>query len=615
MIELGKWSGLIPARAKADVLENVRWRKRVRERADGNVEYRNGLVRACGEDLLFYVNFAVWQYNPRKRGEELKVGPFVTWDFQDEAFKEILWCIENDEDLVIEKSREMGASWMCLILMEWLWHFHPWQKFLMISRNEKAVEDEDPDSLFWKIDFIHRYLPGWLKPKCKRRKLYFGNEGNGSTITGQATTGKAGVGGRATAMFIDEFSQIDEDYEVLHRTSDTTGCRVFNFTHKGTGTAAFELTRRVDMRKLRLHWTQHPEKKKGLYEYESKSGKVLVHDKEYAYPIGFNFVMDGSPMGGPRPGLRSPWYDAQCRRKGSDRAIAMDLDIDPQGSVDQMFDRLMVRQLQEACCMAPFWEGDLCFDADYGKPIELQARVGGLLKLWLQLKADGRPPVGKYAIGVDSSEGVGATSSCLSVVALKTGEKVAEYQNALIRPESLAVMVVAICWVFKDAEGEGARLIWEKQGPGLIFGRKVLELGYRNLYYQKSELGLHETPSSSPGWYPSPDNKDMLLKTYQSSLKMGLMLNRSRESLEDCLNFRYNDSGHIEHGGLLATCRPSGAKINHGDQVIADALACKMIREVDRVVHREEIVRISPLSLAWRRQNADNERREAEAWA
>src|SRR5260370_31721848 len=161
----------------------------------------------CREDILLYVNTFVWQFTPRRRGG-LQVGPFVTWDFQDEALLTMLDCIEEDEDLCIEKSREMGASWMLLMVFEWLWHFQPWQKFLLISRNEKAVEDEDPDSLFWKIDFMHRYQPDWLMPRMKRRKLFYGNEDNGSTITGQASTGKAGVGGRATAMGIDQFSPI-----------------------------------------------------------------------------------------------------------------------------------------------------------------------------------------------------------------------------------------------------------------------------------------------------------------------------------------------------------------------------------------------------------------------
>jgi len=283
----------------------------------------------------------------------------------------------------------MGATWLLLLVLLWMFLFHPWKKFLCISRNEKAVEDEDPDSLFWKLDFVLGYLPNWLRPRIKRRKLYYGNEDNGSTITGQASTGKAGVGGRATAMLIDEFSQIEEDYEVLHRTSDTTGCRIFNGTHLGLDTAFYELTCRVDMRKLRMHWSQHPDKRRGMYRYDAQTAKVVT-DPTFAYEPDFVFIMDGKE--------RSPWYDEQCVRKGSKRAVAMDLDIDPSGSVSQVFDAVLIQRLKQLTC-EPYWEGDVRYDRDLGRVIELKRRQGGLLKLWCQLDQDGRPAPFRYGAG------------------------------------------------------------------------------------------------------------------------------------------------------------------------------------------------------------------------
>src|SRR5262249_47409305 len=158
-------------------------------------------------------------------------------------------------------------------------------------------------------------------------------------------------------------------------------CRIFNSTHLGIGTAFYDLTERPDIRKLRIHWTQHPDKCCGLYRYDTDRHAVEVLDKQYQFPLDFKYVMDGSPTGGPCPGIRSPWYDEQCRRKGSARGIAMDLDIDPKGSVSQFFDRLMIRQLQAKYAVAPFWEGDIHFDQDTGKPFSLVPRQGGPLRL------------------------------------------------------------------------------------------------------------------------------------------------------------------------------------------------------------------------------------------
>ncbi len=591
--------------------ENLEYRKRMLLWCRGN-EANQALVRAkCADDVLWYINGWVWQYNPRKKHPEQPVAPFLTWDFQEEAVRVLLECIETDEDLLIEKSREMGASWLCLIVMEWLWHFKPWMKFLCISRNEMAVEDDDPDSLFWKIDFMHRYQPKWLRPKMKRRKLYYGNEDNGSTITGQASTGRAGVGGRATAMFIDEFSQIKEDYEVLHRTSDTTGCRIFNGTHRGTGTAFHELSRRVDQKKLVMHWTQHPDKRPGLYRFDKDSGQVVVLDKKFSFPPTFEYVLAESPTGGPYPGLRSPWYDRECGRKGSARAVAMDLDIDAGGSLSQVFDPLLIRTLRSQYACPPFWEGHLSFDQDLAQPLGLVKAEKGPLKLWVHQKPDGSMPLGSYVAGCDVSTGLGATNSCLSLVDCATGEKIGEYADSHIMPETMATMAVALCRLFVDERGLGAKLVWEVPGPGQLFGTRVMNLEYGNIFYREANAGTAwSKPSETPGWAAGAESKRILLDEYRAALDSRSFCNRSDEALEECLYFHYTPNGSMEHSGEASRKDPTGARVNHGDRVIADALAWKLAKGLGKPSRKRLENEIRVGTLAWRRAIHENRARQ-----
>ena len=63
---------------------------------------------------------------------------------------------------------------------------------------------------------------------------------------------------------LDEFAAVDQGHRVLSATRDATACRVFNSTHEGTSTAYYDLTR-GSIKKLRLHWSQHPLKAAGLY--------------------------------------------------------------------------------------------------------------------------------------------------------------------------------------------------------------------------------------------------------------------------------------------------------------------------------------------------------------
>jgi hypothetical protein len=133
MLSPGHWHRLVPKSRTA----NLRFRLNLLRLCRRSRKCREAVREACRTDFLFWVNAFVWQYNPRKKAEG-EVGPFITWDFQDDGSLEILRCIEEDDDVVIEKSREMGASWLCLLVILWLYLYHPWKKFLVISRSEAA---------------------------------------------------------------------------------------------------------------------------------------------------------------------------------------------------------------------------------------------------------------------------------------------------------------------------------------------------------------------------------------------------------------------------------------------------------------------------------------------
>lgn len=603
-----------------DLHGNLRWREHVYQAAKHDPEVQQSLRVICARDILFFINTFVFTYDPET---ESKVIPFITWPAQEKAFIStdplepgILWCIENRYDLAMEKSRRQGGSWINILAMDWLWRFHPYNQFLLISRNEEMVDGPSPDSLFWKLDFIDKYLPRWLMPReIKRTRRYKENVDNGSTVTGQATTKKAGVGGRATAMFIDEFARIDEDQEVLDGTADTSRCRIFNSTHTGPGTAFYRLCERENVKKLRLHWSQNPNCNKGLYRYDPETNQVVVLDKAYSYPLDFQFVMEAKPTGGPFPGLRSPWYDAECDRRGNSRAIAMDLDIDARGSMSQFFDSAMIATLVRNYAQDPWWTGRIDYD-DKAQPKALIEESGGLVRLWVNLNHEGKPPKAKYGGGVDVGAGTGASPSVLSIVN-DLGEKVLEFAASSMDPREFACHCVALCWLFKDEEGNPVKLVWEQVGPGLQFAAKLLELGYSNIWFNTREKPetLSTQQSERPGWLPEQKSKLLLLSDYREALHKRQLINRSLLALKECLHFRYTQSGDIEHANVASKDDPSGARVNHADRTIADALAWKMVKTLGLAQRKSEEQKIlHPLSLAWRRQQYDNAQRELEVY-
>ncbi|HVL15835.1 MAG TPA: hypothetical protein VM529_24905 [Gemmata sp.] len=596
-----------------DPAKNAALRIELLEAAAGDATLRRGLLELCAADVKLWVNLFVWAYDPRLAGAE--VGPFCTYEFQDEAFDALAHATDHGEDLVVEKSRDMGASWCCELHYVHRWLFRPWQKFLVISRNEDAVDKPgDPDSLFWKIDHVLERLPHWmLSPKdYVRRKLSFTHK-NGSTIIGQASTGKAGVGGRATGMLIDEFSQIAEDDEVLGKTADVTKNRVFNFTHTGVGTAAYRIATSGLFKKLVMHWSAHPKKNPGLYRFDPATNQIEVLDKKYLYPPGFKFVLSEAPTGGPFPGVRSPWYDAEVPRRGSPRQVAMDLDIDAKGSGSQFFQPMVVHQLMRTVARPPDWVGDLRYDRESGEPLSLVESPAGWLRLWFTPGPNMEVPPGEYAMGADVAAGTGATPTCVSVCRVETGEKFAEWASPFVVPEDAGVMAAALGRVFRNAY-----FAWEQHGPGLLFGKRVIESGYRRVYYNVNDFKEEVVVSDTPGWYPHPKSKRLLLEEYRSALASGQFVNYSGKALEETLKFVYTDRGNVEHGGEASRDDPSGARENHGDRVIADALAWKMAAELGAgrpsLADRAKKDEPGPNTLAGRRAMWEQERRRKESW-
>ena len=155
-------------RVPVGVRENLAYRRRVLDVARRGPRWERALWEMCRADIFFWIDTYVWQFNPKSTGaSSLELGPFICWDYQREAVRKVRWCIKKKRDLVIEKSRDMGASWLCLVVMLHGFLFDQDKKFLCVSRNADAVDAKDPDSLFWKLDFVMGRIPLWMHPRHK----------------------------------------------------------------------------------------------------------------------------------------------------------------------------------------------------------------------------------------------------------------------------------------------------------------------------------------------------------------------------------------------------------------------------------------------------------------
>jgi hypothetical protein len=605
------WYSLVPKELTA----NLKFREEMIRYGNSSKDRRTELWMACSRDLLFWVNTFVWTfdamgtYNDTHKPKRL---PFITYDCQDTTLLELDNCIGR-EHVAIEKSRDMGASWMVITLFTWHFDFHRDYKFLIASRKVDLVDKgNDPDTLFWKIDFIHRHVPKWLRPpfvlpkQNNRTNLSIYNETLDSKIDGDTTTGNIARGGRRAAIMVDEFAAValSDGFDILHSVPDATQSCFYNSTHKGSQTAFATICQPPStMKKIRLHWSQSPRKAVGLYT--AKAGRLHVLDETYwngstreRDPARYPFILDG------KYSLRSPWFDKRCREAAMESIIAQELEISILGSGSQFFSDQELNLVEKDYCREPFLVGDLEIDPETHLCTKFVESPGGHLRLWTYPDAKGNIPKDRdYACGVDVSMGTGASNSCAAVGDILTRAKVAEYVNPgpNFGPHKFADVVFALTHWFTGKNDEPAYTVWEADGPGRPFGDRLKkDLGHHNIYFHRSEDKLGAKVSDIPGMKTTKSGNKALLEAYGSSIVSGRYIERSHETINECRQFVYGDDGDPVHAKAAACLDPSGARSNHGDRVKASALLVKAMREIALPEPKKGEPEIRPGSLAYR---------------
>ena len=603
-----------------DYTANLKWREHWNRRASNNPALQQQLWVACKRDMLYFVNSWGFLFEPRSA----RTHPFITYEFQDETLLKLqhhIGMARRDEpgnwDVVITKSRDMGASWMVATAYAWHFLFVPQSSFLIMSRKESLVDEgygkNDPKSLFFKVDFLLDRLPKWMRPQMIRNKLNMSNVDNGSVITGESTNEFAGVADRRLSLLADEFSRMPpkEQAMIFKGTRDVSRCRIFLFTPEGTANKAHDIAHDSKFPQIRLHWSRHPLKNIGLYRVtkgkRGEADKIERLDPNFDY-TDYQFITDGPYFKDGQ--YRSAYYDAECARASHPREIASELDIDFTGSSYQFFPSDLILMAMDKTVLQPRHVGELDYDIQSVVPDSFVHTDGGRLRLWCEPpgKHSDRP----YVVGVDVAAGTGASNSCIWVLDRKTGEQAAEFTTPYMRPDQLATQAVALCRWFRDSNEKGAYLIWEANGPGRSFGNRVIELGYRNFFYRRTEKSFSKKVSDMPGWQSTPEDKKALLEDFRAAMARGETMVRSGLTIDDCRAYVYHQ-GTVEHSRAIDNEDPTGARDNHGDRAIAAALASKFRPRIGGTVQKQKET-VMPGSLAHRMMEYKKEKAEVASW-
>ena len=179
-------------------------------------------------------------FDPRNAGTSKPTRmPFKLFPKQEELVHFLWGCYQADANGLIEKSRDMGATWVCVCFSVWLFLFHDGATVGWGSRKAMLVDKiGDMSSIFEKIRFLLLCIPTFLypsgfDPSSMMSEMKIREPGNNS-ITGEAGD-DIGRGGRTRVYFKDESSHYVHPESIEAALGDTTRVQIDISSVNGLG--------------------------------------------------------------------------------------------------------------------------------------------------------------------------------------------------------------------------------------------------------------------------------------------------------------------------------------------------------------------------------------------
>lgn len=278
-------------------------------------------------------------FDPRMADIGLKTTmPFLLFKRQAEFIEWLLGLWRGRKDGVCEKSRDMGASWLCVGFAVWMWSFYDGVVVGFGSRKETYVDEiGDPKSIFWKIRAFIKLLPAEFRPAGYNEKVHASfmkivNPVTGSSIIGEAGD-NIGRGNRASIYFVDEGAFLERPEAADAALSNTTNCQVWLSTVNGTGNVFHRKRMSGKFSVFVFDWRDDP--RKGPDWYEAMKGKlepqILAQevDRDYsaavtdAYIPGY--IVTAATMRGPADVSNVGYLQlgVDCARFGDDKSCVL----------------------------------------------------------------------------------------------------------------------------------------------------------------------------------------------------------------------------------------------------------------------------------------------------
>lgn len=259
----------------SDVL--IKRAKRLRWAIDNPTDARRTLMAVYTRWPHRFINDWGITYDPRKK---IPYIPFILMPKQEEYIYWLRDRYDNKEDFLVEKSRDMGLTWLNVAFAAWMLIFLPNVKVAFGSRKEALVDRiGDPDSIFEKIRIFLRNLPGFLQPEWTAPHMKVMNHTNGASITGEAGD-NIGRGGRSSIYLKDESAFYERPLMVDAALSQNSDCKGDISTPNGIGNPFYNKRHGGHIPVFTFHWRDDPRKDQAWYDKQKRELDPVIVAQE-----------------------------------------------------------------------------------------------------------------------------------------------------------------------------------------------------------------------------------------------------------------------------------------------------------------------------------------------
>lgn len=253
-------------------------------------EKKMKIFSKCANDFFFFCkNYCIIISKTQKV-------KFKLYEYQ----KDVALAIINNEDVIINKARQLGLSTLVATIVAWKILFNTNEEVVLISENAKKAKD-----LLKKVKLIIRELPTFLRMKLVTDNVQDIELSNGSRCQSESRSENAGRSATVTFLVLDEAAFIEKNiieniWDAASPTLTTTdGHAVIISTPNGMGGWFFNMWEGANsglnnFTPFEIPWQMHPDRDENWARGELK--KMNSNKKKFMQEYEVSFISSGDTL-------------------------------------------------------------------------------------------------------------------------------------------------------------------------------------------------------------------------------------------------------------------------------------------------------------------------------